>query len=292
MKSILTYIPIKTNHILLIMCTVFISSVLSNYSLPIHLMLYPQQVTHDFEWWRLITHLVAVNDWSLALTSLMVIMWIGTEIESFTHKSLFSIGLLSSAFVFGLLYSLLSINSQSMGAGFFSILYCSSLCLVLLKNEGVQLGAFKKIKLTIASTLIIGLSIIYLTVGFFSVEVDFVYKASIEIGFGLLSGGFVGMYWNWKNKKYVATLSAHKKNILAHSELKIPVKAKHMISDTYISIQEVSMSSSQHTNATEDTIESMDDTAKLNFILEKIHVESIECLTQEEISFLKNYSES
>ena len=292
MKSILTYIPIKTNHILLIMCTVFISSVLSNYSLPIHLMLYPQQVIHDFEWWRLITHLVAVNDWSLALTSLLILMWIGTEIESFTHKSLFSIGLLSSAFVFGLLYALLPVNSPSMGAGLFSILYCSSLCLILLKNEGVQLGTFKKIKLTIASTLIIGLSIIYLTIGFFSVEADFVYKASIEIGCGLFSGGIVGLYWNWKSKKHIATLSAHKKKILTHSELNIPVKAKQMISDTYISIQEVSMSSSQHTNATEDLVESMDDNEKLNFILEKIHVESIESLTQEEINFLKKYSES
>lgn len=292
MKSILTYIPIKTNHILLIMCTVFISSVLSNYSLPIHLMLYPQHVIHDFEWWRLITHLVAVNDWSLALTSLLILMWIGTEIESFTHKSLFSIGLLSSAFVFGLLYALLPINTPSMGAGLFSILYCSSLCLILLKNEGVQLGAFKKIKLTIASTLIIGLSIIYLTIGFFSVEVDFVYKASIEIGCGLLSGGIVGLYWNWKSKKHIATLSALKKKIFTHSELNIPVKAKQMISDTYISIQEVSMSSSQHTNATEDLVESMDDNEKLNFILEKIHVESIESLTQEEINFLKKYSES
>jgi hypothetical protein len=274
------------------MCTVFISSVLSNYSLPIHLMLYPQHVIHNFEWWRLFTHVVAVNDWSLALTSLLVIMWIGTEIESFTHKSFFSIGLISSAFVFGLLYSLLPINSPSMGAGLFSILYCSSLCLTLLKNEGVTLGAFKKIKLTIASTLIIGLSIVYLTVGFFSVEVDFVYKASIEIGFGLLSGGVVGLYWNWKNKKHIATLSAHKKKILAHSELNVPVKAKQMISDTYISIQEVSMSSSQHINAEEDTVESMDDNEKLNFILEKIHVESIESLTQEEINFLKKYSES
>ena len=292
MKSILTYIPIKINHILLIMCTVFVSSVLSDYSLPIHLMLYPQQVIHDFEWWRLITHLVAVNDWSLALTSLLILMWIGTEIESFTHKSLFSIGLLSSAFVFGLLYALLPVNSPSMGAGLFSILYCSSLCLILLKNEGVQLGAFKKIKLTIASTLIIGLSIIYLTIGFFSVEVDFVYKASIEIGCGLLSGGIVGLYWNWKSKKHIANLSAHKKKVLTHSELNIPVKAKQMISDTYISIQEVSMSSSQHTNATEDIVESMDDTEKLNFILEKIHVESIESLTQEEINFLKKYSES
>jgi hypothetical protein len=179
-----------------------------------------------------------------------------------------------------------------MGAGLFSILYCSSLCLTLLKNEGVTLGAFKKIKLTIASTLIIGLSIVYLTVGFFSVEVDFVYKASIEIGFGLLSGGVVGLYWNWKNKKHIATLSAHKKKILAHSELNVPVKAKQMISDTYISIQEVSMSSSQHINAEEDTVESMDDNEKLNFILEKIHVESIESLTQEEINFLKKYSES
>ena len=274
------------------MCTVFISSVLSNYSLPIHLMLYPQHVIHDFEWWRLITHLVAVNDWSLALTSLLILMWIGTEIESFTHKSLFSIGLLSSAFVFGLLYALLPINSPSMGAGLFSILYCSSLCLILLKNEGVQLGAFKKIKLTIASTLIIGLSIIYLTIGFFSVEADFVYKASIEIGCGLFSGGIVGLYWNWKSKKHIATLSALKKKIFTHSELNIPVKAKQMISDTYISIQEVSMSSSQHTNATEDIVESMDDTEKLNFILEKIHVESIESLTQEEINFLKKYSES
>jgi len=292
MKSILTYIPIKTHHILLIMCTVFISSVLSNYSLPIHLMLYPQHVIQDFEWWRLFTHVVAVNDWSLALTSLLVIMWIGTEIESFTHRSLFSIGLISSAFVYGLLYSLLPINSPSMGAGFFSILYCSSLCLTLLKNEGVTLGAFKKIKLTIASTLIIGLSIVYLTVGFFSVEVDFVYKASIEIGFGLLSGGVVGLYWNWKNKKHISTLSPQKKKILAHSELNVPVKAKQMISDTYISIQEVSMSSSQHINAAEDTVESMDDTEKLNFLLEKIHVESIESLTQEEINFLKKYSES
>lgn len=292
MKSILTYIPIKTHHILLIMCTVFISSVLSNYSLPIHLMLYPQHVIQDFEWWRLFTHVVAVNDWSLALTSLLVIMWIGTEIESFTHRSLFSIGLISSACVFGLLYSLLPINSPSMGAGLFSILYCSSLCLTLLKNEGVTLGAFKKIKLTIASTLIIGLSIVYLTVGFFSVEVDFVYKASIEIGFGLLSGGVVGLYWNWKNKKHISTLSSHKKRILAHSELNVPVKAKQMISDTYISIQEVSMSSSQHINAEEDTVESMDDTEKLNFLLEKIHVESIESLTQEEINFLKKYSES
>lgn len=274
------------------MCTVFISSVLSNYSLPIHLMLYPQHVIHDFEWWRLITHLVAVNDWSLALTSLLILMWIGTEIESFTHKSLFSIGLLSSAFVFGLLYALLPINTPSMGAGLFSILYCSSLCLILLKNEGVQLGAFKKIKLTIASTLIIGLSIIYLTIGFFSVEADFVYKASIEIGCGLFSGGIVGLYWNWKSKKHIATLSALKKKIFTHSELNIPVKAKQMISDTYISIQEVSMSSSQHTNATEDLVESMDDTEKLNFILEKIHVESIESLTQEEINFLKKYSES
>lgn len=292
MKSILTYIPIKTHHILLIMCTVFISSVLSNYSLPIHLMLYPQHVIQDFEWWRLFTHVVAVNDWSLALTSLLVIMWIGTEIESFTHRSLFSIGLISSAFVYGLLYSLLPINSPSMGAGLFSILYCSSLCLTLLKNQGVTLGAFKKIKLTIASTLIIGLSIVYLTVGFFSVEVDFVYKASIEIGFGLLSGGVVGLYWNWKNKKHISTLSSHKKRILAHSELNVPVKAKQMISDTYISIQEVSMSSSQHINAEEDTVESMDDTEKLNFLLEKIHVESIESLTQEEINFLKKYSES
>lgn len=65
-----------------------------------------------------------------------------------------------------------------------------------------------------------------------------------------------------------------------------------MISDTYFSIQEVSMSSSQHNNATADTIESMDDTEKLNIILEKIHVESIESLTQEEINFLKKYSES
>lgn len=292
MKSILTYIPVKTHHILLIMCTVFISSVLSNYSLPIHLMLYPQHVIQDFEWWRLFTHVVAVNDWSLALTSLLVIMWIGTEIESFTHRSLFSIGLISSACVFGLLYSLLPINSPSMGAGLFSILYCSSLCLTLLKNEGVTLGAFKKIKLTIASTLIIGLSIVYLTVGFFSVEVDFVYKASIEIGFGLLSGGVVGLYWNWKNKKHISTLSSQKKKILAHSELNVPVKAKQMISDTYISIQEVSMSSSQHINAEEDTVESMDDTEKLNFLLEKIHVESIESLTQEEINFLKKYSES
>lgn len=292
MKSILTYIPIKTHHILLIMCTVFISSVLSNYSLPIHLMLYPQHVIQDFEWWRLFTHVVAVNDWSLALTSLLVIMWIGTEIESFTHRALFSIGLISSACVFGLLYSLLPINSPSMGAGLFSILYCSSLCLTLLKNQGVTLGAFKKIKLTIASTLIIGLSIVYLTVGFFSVEVDFVYKASIEIGFGLLSGGVVGLYWNWKNKKHISTLSSHKKRILAHSELNVPVKAKQMISDTYISIQEVSMSSSQHINAEEDTVESMDDTEKLNFLLEKIHVESIESLTQEEINFLKKYSES
>lgn len=276
----------------MIMCTVFISSVLSNYSLPIHLMLYPQHVIQDFELWRLFTHIVAVNDWSLALTSLLVILWIGTEIESFTHRSLFSIGLISSACVFGLLYSLLPINSPSMGAGLFSILYCSSLCLTLLKNEGVTLGAFKKIKLTIASTLIIGLSIVYLTVGFFSVEVDFVYKASIEIGFGLLSGGVVGLYWNWKNKKHIATLSAHKKKRLAHSELNVPVKAKQMISDTYISIQEVSMSSSQHVNATEDIVESMDDTGKLNAILEKIHVESIESLTQEEINFLKKYSES
>lgn len=291
MKSILTYIPVKTHHILLIMCTVFISSVLSNYSLPIHLMLYPQHVIQDFEWWRLFTHVVAVNDWSLALTSLLVIMWIGTEIESFTHRSLFSIGLISSACVFGLLYSLLPINSPSMGAGLFSILYCSSLCLTLLKNEGVTLGAFKKIKLTIASTLIIGLSIVYLTVGFFSVEVDFVYKASIEIGFGLLSGGVVGLYWNWKNKKHISTLSSQKKKILAHSELNVPVKAKQMISDTYISIQEVSMSSSQHI-AEEDTVESMDDTEKLNFLLEKIHVESIESLTKEEINFLKKYSES
>jgi dihydroneopterin aldolase len=52
------------------------------------------------------------------------------------------------------------------------------------------------------------------------------------------------------------------------------------------------MASSQQTNATEDTVEYMDDTEKLNFILEKIHVESIESLTQEEINFLKKYSES
>ena len=79
--------------------------------------------------------------------------------------------------------------------------------------------AIFSIKLTIASTLIIGLSIIYLTIGFFSVEADFVYKASIEIGCGLFSGGIVGLYWNWKSKKHIATLSALKKKIFTHNEI-------------------------------------------------------------------------
>ena len=293
-KSIHT--SIRTHHILLILGTAFALQT-GFYDVSSMLTIIPEKVVHGNEWWRIISHLAGVNSWWIALLGLVVYYVLGRETEKMTNDGVFPIGLIISGAITGLVYSLLPFSCPPMGAGLFGMLYAAALTMNISHSSALHVSAFVKLRLTIASTMLIGLGMLVLTLGFLNADSTIVYKNSFEAGFGILSGLCTGIVWtHMRNAARIEAISEARSSFVKTAQ-SIPVIVEQHVrynQQQQSMVDELSHDESRDQQSEIEPIDSVkeEDEVIANRILEKIHRVNIENLTREEIEFLNKYSQS
>ena len=252
------------------------------------LTLIPQQVVLGNEWWRLFTHAIALDSPWLAIVGLPVYYWLGRETSALSHDSVFPLGFLIGSFITGLTYSAMPVECPPMGAGLFGMLYSASIAMTIVRSPAITVSALAKLRISIIATLTIGFGFVFLGTSMFSGNLMRMYTYSLESGTGIMTGLLAGLMWSHfrlASKNDEASINQNKA-----IPTYVPIASQPIRKDERAMINIVI--EHQKDIASSSYEEDMDDEMKLNLILEKIHDNQFESLTQDEKTFLEHYSRS
>lgn len=280
-----THTSLKMVHVLSVMTLFFIVQIIAS-DLGSHLTLIPNRVVEGNEWWRVFTHIFAIDSPWLALLGIPIYYWLGKEIERVTHDGVFSLGLLIGAIVTGLVYAVMPVECPPLGAGLFGMLYSASLAMTMVRSPAISVPALAKLRLSIISTLTIGFGFVFLGMSMFLGDMMNMYSYSLQSGSGILIGLLTGMIWS-----HIRLAGKEEEQRVNHFPSYVPIMSQPIRRDEKALIN-VMIEQREAIQESHVMDEDDDDESILNMILEKIHDQHYDSLTEGEKAFLERYSRS
>lgn len=279
--------PIALIFLLTVMTLFFLAQVFIG-DLAASLTLIPQKVMQGNEWWRIATHIIAVDSYWLAFLGIPMYFWLGREVAQLTHDSIFLLGLLIGGVITGLIYTLMPIDCPPMGSGLFGMLYSASIAMTIVRSPAIIISALTKLRISILATCIIGFGFVFLGASMFSGNMIQMYTYSLESGSGIMIGLLSGLIWS--HFRLASREEERVKTTESGMPLYVPIASQPIRRDEKAMINII-------IDKREDILSSimdddMNDEDALNLILEKIYDKDIDSLSHEEIAFLERYSRS
>ncbi|MFM7340276.1 MAG: hypothetical protein ACKO2H_09195 [Bacteroidota bacterium] len=252
------------------------------------LTLIPQKVIEGNEWWRIATHIFAIDSALLAFIGIPIYYWLGREVIQLSHDFVFFLGLTIGALIIGLMYSAMPMDCPPMGAGLYGMLYSASLAMTIIRSPAIDIPALTKLRISIIATFTIGFGFVFLGASMFSGNTMQMYTYALESGTGIMIGLLSGLMWSHvrlasKEKQYQPFVKSAMPTYVPITSQPIRRDEKTMIN---IIIQQ-----NEETQSVliEDDI---DDEEMLNVILEKLLDNQFEDLSEDDKAFLERYSRS
>lgn len=280
-----THTSLKMVHVLSVMTLFFIVQIIAS-DIAIHFTLIPSRVVEGNEWWRVFTHILAIDSPWLAFLGLPIYYWLGKEIERVTHDGVFSLGLLIGAIVTGLVYAVMPVECPPLGAGLFGMLYSASLAMTMVRSPAISVPALAKLRISIISTLTIGFGFVFLGMSMFLGDMMNMYSYSLQSGSGILIGLLTGMIWS-----HIRLAGKEEEQRVNQSPTYVPIMTQPIRRDEKALIN-VMIEQRELIQESQVMDDDGDDESILNMILEKIHDQHYDSLTEGEKAFLERYSRS
>ena len=252
------------------------------------LTLIPQKVIEGNEWWRIATHIFAIDSALLAFIGIPIYYWLGREVIQLSHDFVFFLGLTIGTLIIGLMYSAMPMDCPPMGAGLYGMFYSASLAMTIIRSPAIDIPALTKLRISIIATFTIGFGFVFLGASMFSGNTMQMYTYALESGTGIMIGLLSGLMWSHvrlasKEKQYQPFVKPEMPTYVPITSQPIRRDEKTMIN---IIIQQ-----NEETQSVliEDDI---DDEEMLNVILEKLLDNQFEDLSEDDKAFLERYSRS
>ncbi|MBM4173626.1 MAG: hypothetical protein FJ212_04655 [Ignavibacteria bacterium] len=287
MSSKSAHRPIALMLLLTVMTLFFLAQLIIG-DLATSLTLIPQKVIQGNEWWRIVTHMIAVDSYWIAFLGIPMYFWLGREVAQLTHDSVFLLGLLIGGVIIGLIYTLMPIECPPMGAGLFGMLYSASIAMTIVRSPAIIISALTKLRISIIATCIIGFGFVFLGASMFSGNMMQMYTYSLESGSGIMIGLLSGLIWS--HFRLASREEDRSKTTESGFPIYVPIASQPIRRDEKAMINIIIDQRDDIHSSIMD--EDMDEEEALNVILEKIHDNHIECLSDEEKAFLERYSRS
>jgi len=280
-----THTSFKMVHVLSVMTLFFIVQIIAS-DLAYQFTLIPDKVVQGNEWWRVLTHVFAIDSPWLAFLGLPIYYWLGKETEHLTQDGVFPIGFLIGAIITGLVYAVMPVECPPLGAGLYGMLYSASLAMTIVRSPAISVPALAKLRISIISTLTIGFGFVFLGMSMFIGDMMYMYSYSLQSGSGIMIGLLTGLIWSH------IRLAGKETEVPKHDfPTYVPIATQPIRKDerTLINIMVEQREVIQESHLIE---EDPDDETILNVILEKIHDQQFDSLTEGEKAFLERYSRS
>lgn len=280
-----SYPSLKMVHVLSVMSLFFIVQIIAS-DLAGHISLIPDKVVEGNEWWRVFTHPFAIDSIWLALLGLPVYYWLGKETEHLTHDGVFPLGFLIGAMVTGLVYAVMPVECPPLGAGLYGMLYSASIAMTMVRSPAITISALAKLRISIISTLTIGFGFVFLGMSMFMGDMMYMYSYSLQSGSGIMIGLLTGLIWS-----HIRLAGKEEEQKEQEFPRYVPIMTQPIRRDekALINVMIQQREVIQESHVVE---EDEDDESILNEILEKIHDQRYESLTEGEKAFLERYSRS
>ncbi len=279
--------PFALMLLLIVMTLSFLAQVIIG-DISSSLTLIPQNVIEGNEWWRIATHIIAIDSPWLAFIGIPIYYWLGREVVQLTNDSAFLLGLLIGALITGMMYSLMPVDCPPMSAGLFGMMYSASLAMTIVRSPAIVVPALTKLRISIISTFTIGFGFVFLGASMFSGNTMQMYTYALESGTGIMIGLLSGLMWS-----HVRLASREKYSDLSNKTqvpTYVPIASQPIRRDEKALINVMILQKEETEVSLLD--EEFDDEETLNVILEKIHDNQYESLTDDEKAFLERYSRS
>ena len=272
-------------HVLSVMTLFFIVQIIAS-DLAYQCVLIPEKVVDGNEWWRVLTHAFAIDSPWLAFIGLPIYYWLGKETQYLTHDGVFPLGFLIGAIITGLVYSVMPVECPPMGAGLYGMLYSASLAMTMVRSPALTVPALVKLRISIISTLTIGFGFVFLGMSMFLGDMMYMYSYSLQSGSGIMIGLLTGLIWS-----HIRLAGKEEEMSKKDIPMYIPIASQPIRRDekTLINVMIDQREIIQESHIID---EDYDDEAILNEILEKIHDQQYDSLTEGEKAFLERYSRS
>ena len=274
-------------HVLSVMMLFFIVQIIAS-DLTSHITLIPSKVVEGNEWWRVFTHVFAIDSPWLAFLGLPIYYWLGKETEHLTHDGVFPLGFFIGAIITGLVYAVMPVECPPLGAGLYGMLYSASLAMTMVRSPAISVTALAKLRISIIATLTIGFGFVFLGMSMFIGDMMYMYSYSLQSGSGILIGLLTGMIWS-----HIRLAGKDEERKQKHHEFPtyVPIMTQPIRRDEKALIN-VMIEHREIIQESHIEIEEDDDESILNAILEKIHDQHYDSLTEGEKAFLERYSRS
>ena len=178
------------------------------------------------------------------------------------------------------------VECPPLGAGIFGMLYSASLAMTMVRSPAISVPVLAKLRISIISTLTIGFGFVFLAISMFIGDMMYMYSYSLQSGSGILIGLLTGLMWSHV-RLAGKEVEASKRTVPTY----VPIVTQPIRKDERalinIMIEQREVIQESHL-FDEDT----DDETILNIILEKIHDQQYNSLTEGEKAFLERYSRS
>ncbi len=272
-------------HVLSVMSLFFIVQIIAS-DLASHITLIPNKVVDGNEWWRVFTHIFAIDSIWLALLGLPIYYWLGKETEHLTHDGVFPLGFFIGAIITGLVYAVMPVECPPLGAGLYGMLYSASLAMTMVRSPAISVSALAKLRISIISTLTIGFGFVFLGMSMFMGDMMYMYSYSLQSGSGIMIGLLTGLIWS-----HIRLAGKEEEQKEQEFPRYVPILTQPIRRDEKalinVMIEQREVIQESHVVEVDE-----DDESILNTILEKIHDQHYDSLTEGEKAFLERYSRS
>ncbi|NBO69161.1 hypothetical protein EBV26_01565 [bacterium] len=252
------------------------------------LTLIPQKVIEGNEWWRIATHIFAIDSALLAFIGIPIYFWLGREVIQLSHDFVFFLGLTIGALIIGLMYSAMPMDCPPMGAGLYGMLYSASLAMTIIRSPAIDIPALTKLRISIIATFTIGFGFVFLGASMFSGNTMQMYTYALESGTGIMIGLLSGLMWS--HVRLASKEKQYQPFVKSTMPTYVPITSQPMRRDEKTMIN-IIIQQNEETQSIliEDDI---DDEEMLNVILEKLLDNQFEDLSEDDKAFLERYSRS
>ena len=272
-------------HVLSVMVLFFIVQIIAS-DIASYFTLIPNRVVEGNEWWRVFTHVFAIDSPWLAFLGLPIYYSLGKETEHLTHDGVFPLGFFIGAIITGLVYAVMPVECPPLGAGLYGMLYSASLAMTMVRSPAITISALTKLRISIISTLTIGFGFVFLGMSMFMGDMMYMYSYSLQSGSGIMIGLLTGLIWSH------IRLAGKEEEHMEHEFPKyVPIMTQPIRRDEKALIN-VMIEQREAIQESHVMDEEEDDESILNMILEKIHDQHYDSLTDSEKAFLERYSRS
>lgn len=272
-------------HVLSVMVLFFIVQIIAS-DIASYFTLIPNRVVEGNEWWRVFTHVFAIDSPWLAFLGLPIYYSLGKETEHLTHDGVFPLGFFIGAIITGLVYAVMPVECPPLGAGLYGMLYSASLAMTMVRSPAITISALTKLRISIISTLTIGFGFVFLGMSMFMGDMMYMYSYSLQSGSGIMIGLLTGLIWS-----HIRLAGKEEENMEHEFPKYVPIMTQPIRRDEKALIN-VMIEQREAIQESHVMDEEEDDESILNMILEKIHDQHYDSLTDSEKTFLERYSRS